>query len=98
MSRAAIAVPTFLTPRAGAGERCCPCRSRPMETTYKTGRVFWVKNVGEPVEEGEAVCEVEMDKKIAPVYAPAAGVLAEAAVADGGEVTAGTVLGQIDLA
>jgi pyruvate/2-oxoglutarate dehydrogenase complex dihydrolipoamide acyltransferase (E2) component len=36
----------------------------------------WLKNVGDPVVEGEPIAEIETDKVTAEVQAPASGVLA----------------------
>ena len=58
------------------------------------GRVVsWRKDVGEPVCQGEALLELETDKSIVEIEAPASGVLLQVTVADGEEVPVGTVLG-----
>lgn len=97
MSRVMVTVPQFLVPKPDPwGD--CECRERPMETTYKTGRIFWLKEAGEAVAAGEAMCEVDIDKMAAEVPAPVAGVLAERCLESGDEFTADTVLAIIETA
>ncbi len=45
--------------------------------------VRWLKDVGERVEEGEPIAEVETDKMTVELEAPAAGVLASVEAAAG---------------
>ncbi|XP_013874902.1 dihydrolipoyllysine-residue succinyltransferase component of 2-oxoglutarate dehydrogenase complex, mitochondrial isoform X1 [Austrofundulus limnaeus] len=56
------------------------------------GDVRWEKAVGDSVTEDEVVCEIETDKTSVQVPAPAAGVLEELLVPDGGKVEGGTPL------
>ena len=56
----------------------------------------WFKTAGATVKADEPLLELETDKVTLEVNAPASGVLAEIAVADGGSVKPGAVLGQID--
>ncbi|XP_034435081.1 dihydrolipoyllysine-residue succinyltransferase component of 2-oxoglutarate dehydrogenase complex, mitochondrial-like [Hippoglossus hippoglossus] len=56
------------------------------------GDVRWEKAVGDSVTEDEVVCEIETDKTSVQVPAPAAGVIEELLVPDGGKVEAGTPL------
>jgi 2-oxoglutarate dehydrogenase E2 component (dihydrolipoamide succinyltransferase) len=56
----------------------------------------WRKSVGEAVRRDEVVADLETDKVILEVTAPAAGVLVEIRVAAGEEVAAGAVLAEID--
>ncbi len=55
----------------------------------------WLKQLGEPVEAGEPLLELETDKVAMEVSAPVSGVLAEILVADGGEAEKGALLGRI---
>ncbi len=55
----------------------------------------WFKAAGAAVKADEPLLELETDKVTLEVNAPASGVLAEIAVADGGTVTPGAVLGRI---
>ncbi|CAL8316155.1 unnamed protein product [Merluccius merluccius] len=56
------------------------------------GDVRWEKAVGDSVAEDEVVCEIETDKTSVPVPSPAAGVIEELLVEDGGRVEGGTAL------
>jgi 2-oxoglutarate dehydrogenase E2 component (dihydrolipoamide succinyltransferase) len=56
----------------------------------------WRKQVGDTVERDEILADLETDKVILEVPAPAAGVLTVIAVANGGEVKAGEVLAEIE--
>ncbi|KAJ6661236.1 hypothetical protein lerEdw1_015373 [Lerista edwardsae] len=56
------------------------------------GDVRWEKAVGDTVAEDEVICEIETDKTSVQVPAPAAGVIEELLVPDGGKVEGGTPL------
>jgi len=56
----------------------------------------WLKGVGERVEAGEPVVELETDKVNLEVGAERAGVLASIAVQEGQDVQVGDVLGTVD--
>lgn len=56
------------------------------------GDVRWEKAVGDAVAEDEVVCEIETDKTSVQVPSPAAGVIEELLVPDGGKVEGGTPL------
>ncbi|KAM4625570.1 dihydrolipoyllysine-residue succinyltransferase component of 2-oxoglutarate dehydrogenase complex, mitochondrial [Polymixia lowei] len=56
------------------------------------GDVRWEKAVGDTVREDEVVCEIETDKTSVQVPSPAAGVIEELLVPDGGRVEGGTPL------
>ncbi|XP_074540644.1 dihydrolipoyllysine-residue succinyltransferase component of 2-oxoglutarate dehydrogenase complex, mitochondrial-like [Halichoeres trimaculatus] len=56
------------------------------------GDVRWEKAVGDSVTEDEVVCEIETDKTSVQVPAPAAGIIEELLVPDGGKVEGGTPL------
>lgn len=56
----------------------------------------WLKNVGDRVEQGEAVVEVDTDKTVTEIGAPEAGILREIRFAAGATVNVGDVLGVID--
>ena len=55
----------------------------------------WFKKAGDTVKLDEPLCELETDKVTVEVPSPAAGMLAEIAVAEGATVAAGGVLGSI---
>ncbi|XP_076835408.1 dihydrolipoyllysine-residue succinyltransferase component of 2-oxoglutarate dehydrogenase complex, mitochondrial [Brachyhypopomus gauderio] len=56
------------------------------------GDVRWEKAVGDRVTEDEVICEIETDKTSVQVPSPAAGVIEELLVPDGGKVEGGTPL------
>src|SRR5690606_10483956 len=56
----------------------------------------WKKQPGEAVQADEILIEVETDKVVLEVPAPAAGVLSEIVKADGSTVASGEVLARID--
>jgi len=58
----------------------------------------WLKQVGERVDEGEPLLELETDKVAMEVNAPISGVLIEIVVLDGQDAEKGAVLGRIDSA
>ncbi|MDT7933097.1 MAG: 2-oxo acid dehydrogenase subunit E2 [Sphingomonadaceae bacterium] len=55
----------------------------------------WLKAVGEAVTAGEPLVELETDKVVMEVPAPAAGTLAEVTADAGADAAAGTLLGRI---
>jgi len=55
----------------------------------------WLKAVGQPVALHEPLVEIETDKVTIEVPAPAAGVLAEIAAAEGTDVAPGALLGRL---
>jgi pyruvate/2-oxoglutarate dehydrogenase complex dihydrolipoamide acyltransferase (E2) component len=57
--------------------------------------LFWYVNAGDPVVEGQDLCEIESAKAVTVVTAPAEGTLAEILVGEGEPVTSGQVLGLI---
>ncbi|MBX6396339.1 MAG: 2-oxo acid dehydrogenase subunit E2, partial [Alicyclobacillaceae bacterium] len=57
--------------------------------------VAWLKQVGEPVEKGEVVVQVQSEKIEYDVESPASGVLIDIVVPEGGTVPYGTVIGYI---
>lgn len=54
--------------------------------------VAWHRKVGDPIARGENLVDLETDKVVLEVPAPAAGVLQEIRIKDGTTVTAGEVL------
>jgi pyruvate dehydrogenase E2 component (dihydrolipoamide acetyltransferase) len=55
----------------------------------------WIKAEGDEVNEGEAVLEIESDKAVVELEAPASGILMEVAIKEGESVPVGTRLGVI---
>lgn len=56
----------------------------------------WLKDVGEKVEAGEALYEIETDKVVNQVEATKAGVLEAILVEEGDDVTAGQKIAVIE--
>uniref|UniRef100_A0A8C5DM39 Dihydrolipoyllysine-residue succinyltransferase component of 2-oxoglutarate dehydrogenase complex, mitochondrial n=1 Tax=Gouania willdenowi TaxID=441366 RepID=A0A8C5DM39_GOUWI len=86
--RAALLTQTFLC----AGDEVVTVNTPAFAESVQEGDVRWEKAVGEAVAEDEVVCEIETDKTSVPVPAPAAGVIEEHLVPDGGKVESGTPL------
>lgn len=58
----------------------------------------WMKAVGDPVERGEMIVEIETDKALMEIEAPATGVLAEIVHAADAEVAVGAAIAYIETA
>ncbi|MGB6218233.1 MAG: biotin/lipoyl-containing protein, partial [Castellaniella sp.] len=66
------------------------------ESVSEATLLNWKKQPGEAVQADEILIEVETDKVVLEVPAPASGVLAEIVKGDGSTVTSGEVLARID--
>ncbi|MGB4117479.1 MAG: 2-oxoglutarate dehydrogenase complex dihydrolipoyllysine-residue succinyltransferase [Polaromonas sp.] len=66
------------------------------ESVAEATMLQWKKKVGESVAADEILIDIETDKVVLEVPAPAAGVLVELVVADGGTVAAEQVIARID--
>ena len=66
------------------------------ESVAEATMLQWKKKVGEAVAADEILIDIETDKVVLEVPAPAAGVLCEIVVADGGTVTAEQLIAKID--
>ena len=66
------------------------------ESVAEATLLQWKKKVGEYVEIDEIIIEIETDKVVLEVPAPAAGVLAELVQADGATVASDQVIAHID--
>ena len=55
----------------------------------------WLKDVGDPVGEGEVIAEMDADKATLEIEAPAAGVLLARSAEVGDSISEGDVLGQL---
>ena len=58
--------------------------------------VFWSKQVGDKIERGEVIAEVETDKTNVEMEALASGTLVEVTHAAGAEVPVGEVIGYLE--
>jgi 2-oxoglutarate dehydrogenase E2 component (dihydrolipoamide succinyltransferase) len=68
------------------------------ESVAEATMLQWKKKVGEAITIDEILIEIETDKVVLEVPAPAAGVLAEIVVADGATVVAEQLIARIDTA
>jgi len=68
------------------------------ESVAEASLLNWKKQPGQAVQADEILIEVETDKVVLEVPAPASGVLTEIVKADGSTVTSGEVLARIDKA
>ncbi len=66
------------------------------ESVAEATMLQWKKKAGELVAADEILIDIETDKVVLEVPAPAAGVLAEIVVGDGGTVVAGQLIARID--
>jgi 2-oxoglutarate dehydrogenase E2 component (dihydrolipoamide succinyltransferase) len=66
------------------------------ESVAEATMLQWKKKVGEAVAADEILIEIETDKVVLEVPAPAAGVITEILVADGGIVAAEQLIARID--
>jgi 2-oxoglutarate dehydrogenase E2 component (dihydrolipoamide succinyltransferase) len=66
------------------------------ESVAEATMLQWKKKVGESVAADEILIDIETDKVVLEVPAPAAGVLCEIVVADGGTVAAEQLIAKID--
>jgi pyruvate dehydrogenase E2 component (dihydrolipoamide acetyltransferase) len=65
----------------------------------EAGRINqWLKEVGDQVERGEAVAEIETDKAIVEMEAVQSGTLVEIVASVGDEVPVGDVIGYLEVA
>src|SRR5438105_10810487 len=68
------------------------------ESVSEATLVSWRKKAGEPVKRDENLIDVETDKVVLELPAPADGVLAKIVKNDGESVTSGEVIAVIDTA
>ncbi|XP_036842710.1 LOW QUALITY PROTEIN: dihydrolipoyllysine-residue succinyltransferase component of 2-oxoglutarate dehydrogenase complex, mitochondrial [Oncorhynchus mykiss] len=78
-----------LAGRTTSGDEVVTVNTPPFSESITEGDVRWEKAVGDSVKEDEVVCEIETDKTSLQVPSPAAGVITELLVPDGGRVEAG---------
>ena len=57
--------------------------------------IKWLKQEGEQVKRGEALCEVETDKATTELESVAQGTLLKQVIAEGTEITVGTVIAYV---
>ena len=69
-----------------------PPLSQTMDSLVLLG---WLKKIGDPIQKGEPLFQVETDKSTLEVESPADGVLGEVLAEPGAEVTVGSTIGVI---
>jgi pyruvate dehydrogenase E2 component (dihydrolipoamide acetyltransferase) len=57
----------------------------------------WLKKVGDTVERGEAIAEIETDKATVEMEAMASGTLAEIVAEEGATVAVGAVIARLEV-
>ncbi len=63
----------------------------------ETGRVAaWTKRVGDRVQRGDVIAEIETEKTTVEMEAPASGTLVEIIVEPGNELPVGTTIAYLD--
>ncbi len=63
----------------------------------ETGKIVgWLKQVGDPVQRGEAIAEIETEKATVEMEAMASGTLAEIVHDTGSEVAVGEVIALLE--
>lgn len=55
----------------------------------------WLKSVGDHVDEGESLADIETDKLTSDLESPVSGTIAELLVADGASVVPGEIVARI---
>jgi pyruvate dehydrogenase E2 component (dihydrolipoamide acetyltransferase) len=58
--------------------------------------VSWLKKVGDAVERGEAIAEIETDKTTVEMEAMSSGTLAEIVAEEGATVAVGAVIARLE--
>ncbi|CQR70921.1 hypothetical protein SOV_44330 [Sporomusa ovata DSM 2662] len=91
----AILVPSCAMPKRSL-EKTCSCQDKPTGLRYKTGKLLWLKDIGEFVSKDEAVCEGEIEKKVFDFCAPCDGYLVEKCIEDQEEFLYGDILGYVN--
>src|SRR6516164_3325318 len=67
-----------------------------LEMAQETGKLIaWRKKEGEPVSKGEPLLEIETDKAVVEIEAPADGVLAGIKASEGAEIPVGQTIAWI---
>ena len=95
--RVPIKVPEMAMPKKDPVNPC-PCQDKPVHLEFKTCLLMLTVPSGAEVEEGQVVCEGEVEKKALEFKAPASGKLVEQCLNDDDEFTYGDILGYIETA
>ena len=74
----------------------CPCQDKEVYLEFKACILLWTVDVGESVEEGQVICEGEVEKKALEFTAPVSGILVEKCMEDDDIFSAGDIIGYIE--
>ena len=69
---------------------------RVAETTDEVYLVSWSKSIGDQVEMGESLLEVETDKATVQIPSPVSGILKEQLFRDGEEISTGDKIASLE--
>ncbi|QGZ99208.1 biotin/lipoyl-containing protein [Dehalobacter restrictus] len=94
MSKVAITVPDLA--KKVVGKYACECEKNPLDMQDKEGQVFWLADLEDWVEEGETVCEGEVQKTTIQIPAPCSGWIGEICLDDGETFRLGDILGYME--
>lgn len=75
---------------------CIPEFATDKKAEQKIAIMFWFKNEGEKVQEGEELVEVQTDKAILDIESPASGKLKKILINAGEDVSPGQKIGEIE--
>jgi biotin carboxyl carrier protein len=78
------------------GAYACKCQKTEIDMKWKKAKVFWVAELMDKVEQGEVLCELEVQKTIVEIRSPCCGRLADICIADNDDCTFGSILGYIE--
>ena len=70
--RVEVTLPVFAFPYKDP-EHPCPCQERPVELTHKICQIFRTVDEGTSVEKGDAIANIEVEKKTLELIAPVSG-------------------------
>ena len=89
-----VMVPERMRPENREGKDC-DCMTREYLMKYKHGVLHWLVQPGQPVKQGQGICEAEIEKKLFEIPAPADGVLETCCVEEEAEFKCSEVLGYV---
>ena len=93
MTKVEIVVPAVAVPKTGT--YACACQKNGIKLDGKVAQIFWVANRNDPVQCGEVLCELEVQKTTMEIKSPCDGRLEEICIEDGGHCHVGSILGYI---
>lgn len=64
-------------------------------TTDEVTLLKWLKQEGDPVQQGDSLCEIETDKAVTDLESVAGGTLLRQVIAPGTKITVGTVIAYV---